>query len=104
VGSTSPRPSVRRLRAIRALLTLMLTLNVLFLINAALVRFSGQIVTDFQVPVELVYGSQPYPLRQANLHLLPTTVSVYVRDPSLIQTLLGLLAHAASRTRRLPYR
>src|SRR5262245_52895554 len=75
------------------LLTLMLTLNILFLINAALVKVSGQIFTEFQVPVHVVYGPQPYVLRQANLHLLPTTVNVIIQQPSLTQTLLGLLAH-----------
>jgi len=87
------RSKVRRLRAIRTLLTLMLALNVLFLIGAALIKVSGGIVARFQVPVDLVYGPQPYVLQQLNWHLSPETVDVYVRDPSLLQTLLGLLAH-----------
>jgi hypothetical protein len=87
------RSKVGRLRAIRTLLTLMLTLNVLFLINAALIKVSGGIVASFQVPVDLVYGPQPYVLQQASRHLSPTAVDVYVRDPSLLQTFLGLLTH-----------
>lgn len=89
----SLRPQDRRLNAIRALLTLMLTLNVLFLVNAVLIKVNGQIVTGFEVSVDLVYGPQPFLLQQGNRHLSPATVDVYVRDPSLIQTLLGLLAH-----------
>lgn len=88
-----PRPRGRRLHAIRTLLTLMLTLNVLFLVNAALIKVSGQIVTGFEVSVDLVYGPQPLLLQQANRHLSPMSIDVYIRDPSLIQTLLGLLAH-----------
>jgi hypothetical protein len=89
----SPRPRPGRLRAIRTLLTLMLVSNVLFLVNAALVRVTGQIFTHLQVEVGLVYGPQPYLLRQANLDLLPTTVDVYIDRPSVLQTVLGLLAH-----------
>lgn len=88
-----PRRSAGRLRAIRALLTLMLVGDVLFLISAALTRVSGQTVTDLDVPVGVVYGPQPYLLRQANLQLLPLTVHAYVHEPSLVQTLLGLFAH-----------
>jgi hypothetical protein len=82
-----------RLRTVRALLSLMLVLNVLTLISAALVKVNGSIVATFDVPVELVYGPQPYVLQQANRQLIPDTVSVYVQQPTLTQTVLGLLAH-----------
>jgi hypothetical protein len=75
----------------------MLTLNVLLLIDAALVKVSGQIVAGFQVPVDLVYGPQPFVLQQVNRHLLPMTVNVYVQSPTPIQTLLGLLAHGVAQ-------
>jgi Protein of unknown function (DUF2975) len=90
---TQPRSGAGRLRVIRTLLSLMLTLDVLTLISAALIIVTGGIVATFDVPIELVYGPQPYVLRQVNLHLMPNTANVFVQDPSLTQTLLGLLAH-----------
>jgi hypothetical protein len=92
-----PHPPARRLGAIRTLLSLMLVSNVLLLINAALVKVSGQIVANFEVSVELVYGPQPFVLQQANRHLTPTTVNVYVQNPALVQTLLGLLVHGLAQ-------
>ena len=93
----SPRPRVDRLRAVRTLLTVMLVLNVLYLIGAALARAIGGVVTDFDAPLDVVYGPQPFQLQQANRHLMPSMVDVYIRQPSLGQTLLGLLAHRLAR-------
>src|SRR5690242_16174610 len=71
----------------------MLSLNVVFLIGSALAEVTGGIVANFEVPVDLVYGPQPFLLQQANRHLLPTMVDVYVQNPSPFQEVLGLLAH-----------
>jgi len=87
------RAKAGRLRAISTLLSVMLALNVLFLINAALIKVTGGVVATFRVPVQLVYGPQPDLLQQVNQHLRPSTIEVDVRDPSLLQTLLGLLTH-----------
>jgi Protein of unknown function (DUF2975) len=88
-----PRSVGGRLRTIRTLLSLMLALNVLTLISAAVIKVSGGIVATFDVPVTLVYGPQPYVLQQTNRQLIPDTVNVYVQQPTLTQTVLGLLEH-----------
>ena len=78
----------RRLGKIRGLLSLMLTLDVLTVIGAALVRVTGGNVTNFTVYPEAIYGAQ-----QFNQHLWPVSVEVYIDHPSLAQTILGLFAH-----------
>ena len=83
----------RRLRGIHGLLSFMLVLNVLALINAALIRVSGQIVTTMPVDPTVIYGPQPYVLQQANRQLSLLSIEAYVREPSLLQTVLGLLEH-----------
>jgi hypothetical protein len=75
----------------------MLASNILFLIGAALVKVSGAIVTSLDVSVDLIYGSQPFVLQQANRKLAPTSVNAYIHDPSLVQTLLGLLTHGLAQ-------
>ncbi|GAB1645571.1 hypothetical protein [Krasilnikovia sp. MM14-A1259] len=83
----------RPLRGIRVLLTLMITGNVLVLINALLAVWDRQFFGHFPVPVEDVYGPQPYVLQQANLHLHPWSVQVSVSDPTLLQAVLAPLAN-----------
>ena len=87
------RSGVGRLQAIRTLLALMFVVNVLVLVQAVLIKVTGGIVAAFQVQVELVYGPQPFVLQQVNRQLTPTMVAVYLQNPSLPQTFLGLLAH-----------
>ncbi|HEV8565897.1 MAG TPA: hypothetical protein VGQ92_02230 [Actinoplanes sp.] len=87
-----PNPP-RRLRAIRTLLTLMLTVNVIALAQAALAPFMHSTVTDFDISLELVFGSQPYVLQQLNHQLMPTSLHVFVEQASPPQILLGLFAH-----------
>jgi hypothetical protein len=83
-----------RLVGIRRLLSLMLALNIVGLLSAALVRASGAIVTSFEVNLEQVYGPQPYVLQQTNRGVvLPLDIVVYIEHPSLGQTILRLLAH-----------
>jgi Protein of unknown function (DUF2975) len=87
-----PNPP-RRLGAIRALLTLMLTVNVIALAQAVLTPLFRSIVTDFDAPLELVFGPQPHVLQQLNHHLRPTSVHVFVEHPAPWQIMLGLFTH-----------
>jgi hypothetical protein len=88
-----------RLTGIRRLLSLMLSLNIVGLILAALTRVSGGIVTTFEVDPEQVYGPQPYVLQQTNVGVIrPLDIVVYLDHPSLGQTVLGLLAHGLAYT------
>jgi hypothetical protein len=68
-------------------------LNVLFIIQAALARVTGPIFTIFAVDPSDVYGPQPYVLQQVNRQISPLWISVFVEQPSPVQTVLGLLAN-----------
>ncbi len=92
-----PKPR-RRLGPIRTLLSLLLVLNVLAVISALLVRVSGAVVATLDVDVSEVYGPQPFLLQRRNRHLVPWMVEVSVQDPTLLQTLLGLLSHGLAHT------
>jgi hypothetical protein len=83
----------QRLGTLRKFLTLMVALDVLAIIDAALIRLTRSTVAAFDVPVDLVYGPQPYVLQQLNRQLHPWTVNVSVEDPSVLQLVLGLLTH-----------
>jgi hypothetical protein len=85
------------MKRVRGLLTVMLALNVLFIIQAALVNVSGQTFTIFDVDPGDVYGPQPYVLQQVNRQINPLYIAVNVRDPSLFQTVLGLFAHGLAQ-------
>ena len=88
-----------RLTGIRRLLSLMLSLNIVGLITAALLRIDRASVTTFSVEPEQVYGSQPYELQQTNRGLIrPLDIVVVLENPSLGQTILGLLAHGLAYT------
>jgi hypothetical protein len=89
---TPPRPKPGRLGTVHGMLTGLLVINVLALVAAALVKVNGSIVTFFTVDPEVVYGPQPGLSQQANKQLAVDTVDVFVRDPSGLQTVLGLLA------------
>jgi hypothetical protein len=88
-----------RLTGIRRLLSLMLSLNIVGLILAALTRVSGGNVATFEVEPEQVYGPQPYVLQQTNVGVIrPLDIVVVLDHPSLGQTVLGLLTRGLAYT------
>src|SRR5687768_8142949 len=89
---TPPHSKPGRLGTVHGMLTGLLVINVLARVAAGLVKPDRSTVTSFTVDPEAVYGSQPGLSQQANKQLAVDTVDVYVRDPSGLQTVLGLFA------------
>jgi hypothetical protein len=73
-------------------MTLLLVLNVLGLIQVALINVTGVIVTEFEAPIQLL-GPQPPLLGEPSRGLSFMTVTAHINDPTAAQTVLGLLAN-----------
>jgi hypothetical protein len=86
----------RRLRGVRAFLSVLLLSDVLAVLAAVLTVLTGNNATSLELPRHAAFGTLSPSLATTRIHL--SSVEVAISDPSVYQLLLDLLTHSLAFT------